>query len=202
MEIRIGKSAKTCETCNREFVHEEKLHSVARFAEGALIREDFCAACWIPDHAKAAFSAWATKFTDPRVAEQQPPEVYSPLRKLFYDLSLSEDRSSQATAYLAAQMLRRMKAFRLVKESDESDGEVRVTLFADRIGNRLIEVRDPSFSFAELDGARLALFKCLRETDEGGAESAAPETPEAVPPENSEPVGEDVTNTGEPSCQT
>lgn len=202
MEIRIGKSAKTCETCNREFVHEEKVHSVARFAEGALIREDFCVACWIPDHAKAAFSAWTTKFTDPRVAEQQPPEVYSPLRKLFYDLSLSEDRSSQATAYLAAQMLRRMKAFRLVKESDESDGEVRVTLFADRIGNRLIEVRDPSFSFAELDEARLGLFKCLRETEEGVGESAAPAVQETVSSENGEPVVEEAPSTGESPCQT
>ncbi len=202
MEIRIGKSAKTCETCNREFAHEEKLHSVARFAEGALVREDFCAACWIPSHAKAAFSAWNTKFTDPRVADQQPPEVYSPLRKLFYDLSLSEDRADQATAYLAAQMLRRMKAFRLVKESDESDGEVRVTLFADRIGNRLIEVRDPSFSSVELDGAKMHLLRHLRETEEGLGEGGTPPAQGAVDAGDDAPGAEDAPDKGDTPCQS
>lgn len=200
MEIRIGKSAKTCETCNREFSHEEKVHSVARFAEGALLRGDFCLDCWIPDHAKTAFSAWTTKFIDPRIAEQQPPEVFSPLRKLFYDLSVSDDRTALATAYLAAQMLRRMKAFRMVKESDESDGEVRVTLFADRIGNRLIEVRDPNFSFAELDEARMRLFKHLRETEEGPGEPGPPPVQDEAVQDEAVPDAEDAQARGETPC--
>jgi hypothetical protein len=64
-------------------------------------------------------------------------------------------------AYLAAQLLRRQKAFRLIKESDESDGEVKLILFADRIGNRPIEVRDPNLTYEELEKGRRVLMERL-----------------------------------------
>ncbi len=195
MEIRIGKSAKTCETCGREFVHEESLHSLAHFGEEGLLRQDYCASCWNGDIAKKAFSAWTTRFYDPKVAEQQPPEVFSPLRQLFYDASESEERTTLAMAYLAAQLLKRQKVFRQIKESDESDGEVKITLYADRIGNRLIEVRDPNFTFAEMDAARVALLGRLRAMEDGGAEPASPAaaddgTPPDPPEETPQPSPE------------
>ena len=70
-----------------------------------------------------------------------------------------------AKGYLAAQLLRRQKVFRLIKESDEDEGESRVSLFADRIGNRFIEVRDPNFSYDELEAGRQALLVRLRELE-------------------------------------
>ncbi len=151
-----------------EFVHGQTIHSAVAFAESdALVRADHCDACWTPQISRAAYSAWTTRFTDPRVADQQSPEVFSPLRRLFYDACASEDRIELAKAFLAAQLLRRQKVFRQIKESGEMDGEVRTTLYTDRIGNQFIEVRDPNFTFAELDEARVLLLRALRELEEG-----------------------------------
>lgn len=203
MEIRIGKSARVCDVCGRGFSHEEKVRSVARFQEGALVRQDFCMQCFLPEHTEQAFSAWVTKYLDPKVMDQQPPELYSPLQQLFFDLCSSEERTDLAKAYLAAQLLRRMKVFRLIKESDEVDGDVRVTLFADRGGSRLIEVRDPSFTFAELDEARTALFAALRREDSAEPSPVEGEGGTPVPGEEAgeEPpapaAGEDDTETTE-----
>ncbi len=161
MEIKIGKSARACSTCERPFEHEETLTSVVRIENQALVREDYCQACWNPERAVGTFSVWSPKFYDPKVAEQQPAEVFSPLRQVFYEAVESDDRNELAKAYLAAQLLRRQKAFRLVKESDDPEKEVRMVLFADRIGNRLIEVRDPNLSYAELETGRRGLMERL-----------------------------------------
>lgn len=177
MEIKIGKSARCCTQCERVFIHEEEVTSLVRIVEGKLEREDFCAACWTPDRAQNAYSVWTPRYYDPQVAEQEPPEVFSPLRQLFYEAVDSTSRVDLAMAFLAAQLLRRQKVFRRIKESDEADGETHILLYADRIGNRLIEVRDPNFSYAEMETGRAALIKRLQEL----------ETPEGI----SEP-GEDA----------
>lgn len=149
----------------REFVHEEPVFSLVRIVDQMLAREDYCQTCWNPDFVKGAYSTWSLKYYDPKVAEQKPPEVFSPLRQLFYEAVENEDRVEQAKAYLAAQLLRRQKVFRRIKESDENEGEVHILLYADRIGNRLIEVRDPNFSYAEMENARVALLTRLQELE-------------------------------------
>ena len=118
------------------------------------------------------------------MADQQAPEVFSPLRRLFYEACASEDRLELAKAFLAAQLLRRQKVFRQIKESGDLDGETRTTLYTDRIGNQFIEVRDPNFTYAELDAARATLLRCLRELEEGvsPAAEAAPAQPEETAP--------------------
>jgi len=177
MEIKISRSARTCEACAREFVHEEPLHSAIQIQELAFVRQDFCESCWTPELAAAAFSAWKARYYDPRIAEQEPPEVFSPLRQVFYEAAESEDRSEMAKAYLAAQLLRRQKVFRLIKESDAPDGEARVTLFADRIGDRLIEVRDPNLTAAEMQSGRRLLLERLNQLENPEEETAAPGEP-------------------------
>jgi len=177
MEIKISRSARTCSACHREFVHEEALHSAIRIEELAFVREDYCPACWTTDRAAGTFSAWKARFYDPRVADQQPPEVFSPLRQAFYEAAESQDRAQLAKAYLAAQLLRRQKVFRLIKESDAPDGEARVALFADRIGDRLIEVRDPNLGAGEMQEGRRLLMERLNqlenpEPDAGSGDSA------------------------------
>ncbi len=171
MEIRIGKGARICCGCERAFVHQEELFSLVRLADEDFVREDYCASCWLPGHGRTAYSTWSPTFYDPKVAEQEPPEVFSPLRQLFYEAVESDDRTDLAMAFLGAQLLKRQKVFRLIKESDEPDSETRVILYGDRIGNRLIEVRDPNFTYAELETARTALMDKLRELE-------APEEPE------------------------
>jgi hypothetical protein len=165
MEIKIGKSAHACSACGRVFTHDETLFSAVHIENQLLARTDYCVECWKPDAGTGAFCVWSPKFCDPKVAEQQPPEVFLPLRQLFYDAVQSEDRSELAVAYLAAQLLRRQKAFRLIKESDEGDGEVKFALFADRVGNRPIEVRDPNLTYQELEQGRRVLMERLNDLE-------------------------------------
>lgn len=161
MEIKIGKTARRCTLCEASFVHDQELRSTVRLEDGSFIRKDFCLQCWADNAATQSYSVWSPVFYDPLVAEQEPEETFSPLRQLFYDSVASEDRSSLALAYLAAQLLRRQKVFRLIKESDDPDAAQHVILFSDRIGNRLIEVRDPSLTYAELEDGRRELMERL-----------------------------------------
>jgi len=175
MEIKISKSARLCLRCEAGFQHEQEMHSAVRMLEGLLQREDYCVACWKEADRQGIYSAWNMRYYDSQVAAQEPPESFSPLRQLFYTAADAEERVEQAKAFLAAQLLRRQKVFRLIKESDEADGEVRTCLYADRIGNRLVEVRDPSFSYAEMDAARGALVRELQARESAEAHDATPD---------------------------
>lgn len=161
MEIKIRKTARCCSICEKSFVHDQELRSIARIDEGLIVREDFCTQCWSDQADTQTYSVWSPVFYDPLVAEQEPEETFSPLRQLFYDAVESEDRASLSLAYLAAQLLRRQKVFRLIKEMDDPEEAQHVILFSDRIGNRLIEVRDPSLTYAELEDARRELMARL-----------------------------------------
>jgi hypothetical protein len=165
MEIKIGKSARDCAACEKLFEHEGPIHSCIRREDDEFIREDFCPACWNEERAEHAFSAWQSQFYDPQVAEAAPEESFSPLRRIFYDAVEGEARPQIAVAYLAAQLLRRQKVFRLIKESKDPETEAALILFSDRIGNRLIEVHDPNLAHAELDDARIALQAKLNEIE-------------------------------------
>lgn len=174
MEIKIGRTSRACTACEKPFEHEQELMSLVRIQERVLVREDYCQECWSPKRTAGSFSVWSARFYDPKVADQQPAEVFSPLRRVFYEAVESESREELAVAYLAAQLLRRQKVFRLLKESDSSEHELRLTLYADRIADKLIEVRDPNLAYAELDAGRRMLMERLAaiETGEAGEEQA------------------------------
>ena len=195
MNIKIGKGGHSCTQCERDFQHEEELFSLIRLQDQVFNREDYCKSCWNPERADDAYSTWAPRYYDPKVAEQEPPEVFSPLRQCFYETVESTERPDLSVAYLAAQLLRRQKVFRLIKETDELDGEVKITLFNDRIGNRLIEVRDPDLSHSELQAGRGVLMERLNalenpdadapeEEEESCGETRTHDEPEEQPVEN------------------
>jgi hypothetical protein len=108
---------------------------------------------------------WTAQFQDPKVLEQQPEEVFTPLRQIFYESAEREGREAVAVAYLAGQLLRRQKVFRFIKQTADPDTEAVVFLFLDRIGNRLIEVNDPNLSTGELERARQELLQRLAELE-------------------------------------
>ncbi len=165
MEIKIGKSAHSCCVCERAFEHEEELTSLVRVENRVLLREDYCRACWDAARQANSYSVWTPTFCDPKVVAEQPPEAFSPLRQVFYEAVESTENVELAVAYLAAQLLRRQKAFRLIKESEDPETDERVALFSDRIGNRLIEVRDPNLSHENLEEGRRALMARLAELE-------------------------------------
>ena len=185
MNIKISKSTHSCAACGLDFQHLQELTSTVKVVEGELHRQDYCKDCWHSEQNKDVYSLWSTAYHDAKIEDAAPPEVFSPLRQLFYEPAEEESRVEMAKAFLAAGLLRRQKVFRLIKESDESDGTVRITLYADRIGNRLIEVPDPQFTYAEMDKARALLLERLQELESAGGDDpeAVPETdnPEAPP---------------------
>lgn len=187
MEIKIGRSTHTCGACEADFVHEQEIHSLVRVVEGQFAREDYCESCWGDDPAQGAYSTWHAHYYDPRVAEQEPEETFSPLRQTFYEAAADTTRSSFALAYLSAQLLRRQKVFRLIKETKDPDTEASVILFNDRIASRLIEVNDPNLSHAELEAARLTLMDRLTQL----------EAPEPEPEEEVSAESESDTETSE-----
>ena len=181
MNIKISKNSHSCAACGNDFQHEQELTSTVKVAEGVLHRLDFCRDCWNSEESKDAYSVWSMVYHDPKVENQEPAEVFSPLRQLFYEAAEEQSRIEMAKAFLAAGLLRRQKVFRLIKESDESDGDVRITLYTDRIGNRLIEVPDPQFTYAEMDKARALLIERLQVLELAAA-GPPPESVEASPP--------------------
>ena len=171
MEIKIGKSSNNCVQCERKFEHDEIFNSRVQVLEEEFAREDYCGECWSENSGVKAYFAWSSRYSDPAVVDAQPPEIFSPFRQLFYESLESEAPLGEAMAFLAAQLLRRQKAFRLIKESDEGDGELHVLLFNDRIGNRLVEVRDPNFTYTQLESARSSLLERLAELEAPEEES-------------------------------
>lgn len=165
MEVRIVKSARACQVCHKAFVHEQTFTSAIHLAKDEFAREDYCKECWDPETSGKAYSVWTGQFYDPSVAEQGSPEVFSPLRQIFYEAVEYEGRDQLAVAYLAAQLLRRQRVFRMIKETQDPDTEVSLILFSDRIGNRLIEVHDPTLTHEELDEGRRFLMRRLNELE-------------------------------------
>lgn len=179
MDIKIVKSGKHCHSCEMDFTHDQEIHSAVRIADHQFVREDFCAHCWSSVDPNGFYSLWKTAYYDPAVAEAEPPEEFSPLRQTFYEALETEDRLQLAVAYLAAQLLRRQKVFRLIKESDGADGDPKVTLFSDRLGGRLIEVKDPDLTHAELEQGRTALMERLYALEGGSDDSNDNDTSES-----------------------
>ncbi|PCJ51295.1 MAG: hypothetical protein COA73_17830 [Candidatus Hydrogenedentota bacterium] len=191
MDIKIGKSARQCTACENDFVHEHVIYTLLNTNEEELTREDYCDPCWNDEKAKTAYSSWTSQFYDPQVAEQQPEETFSPLRQIFYDVVENKERQSQSIAYLAAQLLRRQKVFRLIKETEDLETEENLILFNDRIGNRLIEVHDAKLTHAEMDAGRIELISRLAllenpETTENEDTETMTEEPLAVVAESTE----------------
>jgi len=183
MEIKISRCHKTCAASERDFVHEDEIVSLVRIAEGELQREDYLKEFWQEEFGKNAYSVWSHQYYDPKV-EEEDTEEFSPLRALFYEAIDSEDRVTQAVAFLAAQLLRRQKVFRKVKEVEEADDGLRLVLYSDRVGGRLLEVRDPSFGYPELEAARTGLMNRLQELEapEPEADEHASDEPEQDDP--------------------
>jgi len=180
MDIKIGKSARECAACETPFVHDAPVTSIVQRVEGEWRRTDFCTTCATDDRVRDAFSIWNGTYFDPAALAGDTDETHSPLRTVFYDAVAKESRPDLALAYLAAQLLRRQKVFRWIKESRDPDTDESVILFSDRIGNTLIEVHDPNLSTAELERGRVALMEHLQQL-EPDTESETEDDEEASP---------------------
>lgn len=162
MELKIRKSSRHCSACGKEFDHEEPHLSMINETEDEYEREDFCMPCWSQrarNWADNSYSFWSTRYIDPSVENEAPPEQYAPLRRVFYDAFESEEKTELAIAFISAHLLRRQKVFRLMKEFARDEGEGAVHVFADKFSQRLVEVPDLEFTAAELREARQALME-------------------------------------------
>ncbi|MCX8065408.1 MAG: hypothetical protein N3G21_09600 [Candidatus Hydrogenedentes bacterium] len=170
MEIRIRKNSPNCFNCSKNFEHEEDVWSQLIKRNDEFERQDFCISCWSEKKSNDVFSYWKHKYIDPKVIRKtQKLQEDSPLRKLFYDIvSKSETRREEAIAYLTSQLLRREKIFKRIKELALSKTDGHIIIYVDRLDERVVEVRDPNFSYPELEEAR----KYIREFLDSNANSA------------------------------
>lgn len=181
MEIRIGKTARQCHATGLPFAHKAEVVSLVRPDEQGLVREDYAREAWKDAFGEGALAVWTTRYIDPEsVEDARREEERSPVRDLFYACHESEDRIAMAKAFLAAQLLKRQRAFRLVRASSADDAEGHAYLYLDRAGDRLVEVRDPGLTFSELEHARTELLGALAAQDDGGATEGEPGDAEGV----------------------
>lgn len=191
MDIRIARVAKNSCKSERPFEHGETIVSAVRVIEQEYQREDYSKADWTDHEAKTAVAVWNTTYVDPAIAEQEPDETFSPLRKLFYEATEDESRVERAKTYLAAELLRRQKVFRLLKQGDDPEEGGRICLYRDRIGDRMVEVRDPGLTYQELEEGRTALVERLLELEAPPEPEVAEEDTDEVEETTDEAVDEE-----------
>lgn len=183
MEIRIGRTAHQCALTQEPFEDGEELVSLIRQGEHEIVRLDYARRNWSRDHGAGALAVWTHRYRDPKREEAAEREKLSPLRQAFYEALERGTREELAVAYMAAQLLRRQRVFRLVKDSDDADGEVRVALFTDRMNDRLIEVYDPALTYAEMEAGSRLLMARLAELENPGEDPGDAAEPAAAEPE-------------------
>ncbi len=163
MEIRIRKNSPVCFQCSRAFQHNEIIWSQLVKNDKELERQDFCLNCWEQKSILEPFSYWKHKYIDPKeIRKLQELQNDSPLRTLFYDrISKSEGRKDEAIVYLTSQLLRREKIFKKIKEVVLSKADGHIIIYVDRLDEKIVEVRDPNFSYQELEEARKFICEYL-----------------------------------------
>jgi len=154
-----------CASTGESFAHGDPVYSCVFVEDSAFERRDYSAQGWNTDLAGSAYSYWRANYVDPDVMSAEDLSSRTPLLKLFNQAAESEARDDLALAFLAAQLLRRQRVFRLVKETESAESGARVTLYTDRVANRLIEVSDFAFTYDELNAAREHLMTKLTEIE-------------------------------------
>ncbi len=167
MEIKISRNGTKCLSCEKPFEHEEWVWSRIVGLEDEWQREDYCLSCWEQQNGKESISQWRHKYIDAKAKRREQEVEDSPLRKLFYDsLEKEQSRLEQAIAYLASQLLRREKIFKKIKEMAISRRDGYIIMYIDRIDDRVIEVKDPNFSFTEMEEAKKIVLERLENKPE------------------------------------
>lgn len=185
MDIHLHKIARHCASSGQPFKHGDSVVSLLRKGEEALVRSDYHEHNWSTELSSNTIAIWRTTYRDPQADIAQEDEGdESPLRAFFFEAVAEETRSGQAKAFLAAQLLRRQRRFRLLKEASQ-ENEDRVLLFLDLNTDSIVQVCDPSLSLGELRQARTALEETLRSESEETAEASSGD-PATVSPDAAE----------------
>ncbi|HOK09573.1 MAG TPA: hypothetical protein PLT82_09110 [Candidatus Hydrogenedens sp.] len=162
MEIKISRNANKCLLCLKSFSHEEWVWSQIVELNKEWQRRDFCISCWQQSEKQPALSQWRHRYVDPKERNKEQETKDSPLRALFYEMiEKDHSRLELAIAYLASQLLKREKVFKRIKEMAISPKEGHIIMYIDRIDDRVIEVRDPNFTFSEMEEAKNIILRRL-----------------------------------------
>ncbi|HOV32607.1 MAG TPA: hypothetical protein PLX23_04510 [Candidatus Hydrogenedens sp.] len=167
MEIKISRNAIKCFNCEKIFVHEEWIGSQIIDTGKEWQRQDFCMSCWEQEKRQDSLSQWRHQFIDVKLQKKEQEVIDSPLRILFYEAVEKEySRIELAIAFLAAQLLKREKVFKKIKEMAISSKDEHIIMYIDRIDDRVIEVRDPNFTLAEMVEAKKNVLERLGDKPE------------------------------------
>lgn len=172
MELSLRKMGRQCSASGSPFKHGDSVVSLVRAEAEGLHREDYHLSNWCDEHAAGAVAVWRTVFRDPEEEQRSERERGQvPLRDFFYEALARDNREGYAHAFLAAQLLRRQRLFRLLKESGQ-ESEDRILLFLDLNSNAIVQVPDPNLSMGELRNARAAVESVLRGESASGAKES------------------------------
>ncbi len=167
MEIKISRTGSKCLSCEKVFIHEEWIWSRILDTDDEWQRQDFCLSCWEQQEKQDVLSQWRHRYIDTKIKRKEEEVVDSPLRKLFYESVEKEDsRMELAIAFLASQLLKRERIFKKIKEMAISQRDGYIIMYIDRIDDRVIEVRDPNFSFSEMEEAKKIVLERLGDKPE------------------------------------
>lgn len=167
MEIKISRNGIKCFSCEKPFIHEEWIWSRILDTNDEWQRQDFCLSCWEQQNKQDSLSQWRHRYIDIKVKRKEQETLDSPLRKLFYEsVEKEHSRMELAIAFLTSQLLRREKIFKKIKEMAISQRDGYIIMYIDRVDDRVIEVRDPNFSFAEMEEAKKIILERLGDKPE------------------------------------
>ena len=167
MKISISRNGIKCLSCEKVFIHEEWIWSRILGSKKEWQRQDFCLSCWEKQEKQESISQWRHRYIDTKMRRKEQEVEDSPLRKLFYEsVEKEQSRMELAIAFLASQLLRREKIFKKIKEMTISQRDGYIIMYIDRIDDRVIEVRDPNFSFAEMEEAKKIVLERLGDKPE------------------------------------
>ncbi len=167
MEIKISRNAIKCCNCEKNFTHEEWIGSRIMDMGEEWQRQDYCMSCWEQKKGQDSISQWRHRFIDTKLQKKEQEVIDSPLRTLFYEAVEKENsRIELAIAFLASQLLKREKVFKKIKEMVISSKDGHIIMYIDRLDDRVIEVRDPNFTLAEMEEAKRIVLERLGDKPE------------------------------------
>lgn len=167
MKINISRNGIKCLSCEKTFIHDEWVWSRILDTDDKWQRQDFCLSCWEQQNKQEAISQWRHRYIDTKLKRKEQELEDSPLRKLFYEsVEKEHSRMELAIAFLTSQLLRREKIFKKIKEMAISQRDGYIIMYIDCVDDRVIEVRDPNFSFSEMEEAKKIVLERLEHKPE------------------------------------
>jgi hypothetical protein len=178
-EYKIDRIRRACAGCQREFKSGDTVVSAVAQVDEALVRQDFCKACW-PKHAQDVFGSWERPFP---YHEKPKLEDMDKVQK-FFDRILRKPEPSPAlegVKFFTGLVLLRKKRVKLL--GTRTEGETSWLRLEKAWDGEVVEVQDPGITEEKLAEIRQNMEQLFEmELNAGPEDAAGPAAPISTPP--------------------